>query len=339
MDPDTGPRFRVALSYAGEQRPFVSQVAERLAAVLGRDRVFYDEFYAAGMARPDSDLYLQQAYRDSGLFVAFLSADYVRKDWTGLEWRVVRDLIKKKSSDQVMLFKFDDTPVPGLLEIDHAYDVRGHTPAQIANLILERLGLPVGTKGTARENPRPKTRRLWLGLPVLVGLLSYAGWVLLIRQSHVLLLVPGEGLFERLPRVNDREPHADDLVCDLSIGLRGSESPLHDLRRQPIYLGASDRLDATARAGKVSRWGREAEAWSRRPLAMGEKDILTALSKEQPVLVETQHLKEGDEIETKLLCRKGNQPEPEVRGSFPIDGRSDPQLVFLVKPAEKDSHH
>jgi len=52
-------RFRVALSFPGEHRPFVSEVANVLATNLGKDRVFYDTFHEAELARPDLDVYLQ----------------------------------------------------------------------------------------------------------------------------------------------------------------------------------------------------------------------------------------------------------------------------------------
>ena len=57
-------RFRVALSFPGERRPFVEAVARRLAERVGKDRVFYDSDCQAELARPDLDTYLQAIYRD-----------------------------------------------------------------------------------------------------------------------------------------------------------------------------------------------------------------------------------------------------------------------------------
>jgi len=37
-------RFRVALSFPGEHRPFVEEVAKSLARRLRKDRVFYDRY-------------------------------------------------------------------------------------------------------------------------------------------------------------------------------------------------------------------------------------------------------------------------------------------------------
>ena len=135
-------QYQIALSFAGEQRPLVAAVAERLAAALGRDQVFYDRFHEAELARPDLDLYLQQLYHErSRLVVVFLGADYQRKEWCGLEWRSVRDLIKSKRSEQIMLVRVDDGALPGVFGIDGWVEARGRDPGELADLILERLRL------------------------------------------------------------------------------------------------------------------------------------------------------------------------------------------------------
>src|SRR5688572_10982218 len=100
-------RFSIALSYPGEKRPFVAQVAAQLRSQLG-SRLFYDKDYEAELARPNLDIYLQGIYHDdSELIAVFLCADYERKDWCGLEWRVVRDLIKRRQASAIMPLRFD----------------------------------------------------------------------------------------------------------------------------------------------------------------------------------------------------------------------------------------
>ncbi len=133
-------RFRVALSFPGEHREFLAQVANSLANGLGRERVFYDKYYEAELARPDLDTYLQRIYHDdSDLIAVFLCADYDKKEWCGLELRVIRDLIKKRSSAAIMPFRFDDTSIPGLFSIDGYIDIGQRSPNDVASLILERL--------------------------------------------------------------------------------------------------------------------------------------------------------------------------------------------------------
>src|SRR5262249_39560640 len=52
-------RFRVALSFPGENRAYVASVAAHLKSGLGDGRVFYDNDYVAELARPNLDLLLQ----------------------------------------------------------------------------------------------------------------------------------------------------------------------------------------------------------------------------------------------------------------------------------------
>jgi hypothetical protein len=112
-------RFRIALSFPGEHRPFVQQIAERLARHVGRDRVLYDQYYEAEFARPNLDTYLQRLYHDeSDLIAVFLCADYERKEWCGLEWRALGDLIKRRQACAIMPLRLDDTEIPGLFSTD-----------------------------------------------------------------------------------------------------------------------------------------------------------------------------------------------------------------------------
>ncbi len=133
-------RFPIALSFPGERREFINAVANRLAESLGRDRVLYDKYHEAEFARLDLDTHLQQLYHDeSDLIAVFLCADYERKEWCGLEWRAIRDLIKRRQASTVMPLRFDDTEIPGLFTIDGYVTIGERTPDDIANLILERL--------------------------------------------------------------------------------------------------------------------------------------------------------------------------------------------------------
>ena len=133
-------RFKVALSFAGEQRGFVERVAERLGSRLGQSHVFYDHYYQAELARFNFDTYLTNIYlHESDLIVVFLSADYERKDWCGLEWRVVRDLIKRRHDADIMPFTFDGAIPEGMLSIDSYIEIGAMTPEETAGFILQRL--------------------------------------------------------------------------------------------------------------------------------------------------------------------------------------------------------
>jgi hypothetical protein len=92
------------------------------------------------VARPSLDLYLQDIYRTaSELLAVFLSSDYEKKEWCGLEWRAVRDLIKSKEHHRVVLFRLDGAPVSGVLSIDGYMDIQAVPDSEVAQAILTRL--------------------------------------------------------------------------------------------------------------------------------------------------------------------------------------------------------
>ncbi len=134
-------RFAVALSFPGEHRELVRKVAQALSSALGETRVFYDEFHKAELACPNLDLRLQGIYKDdSDLIVAFVSGEYQEKDWCGVEWRAIRELVANRSrpDEDVMYLRLDDKPLDGLLRIDGYLDVSEMKPREIADSIVKR---------------------------------------------------------------------------------------------------------------------------------------------------------------------------------------------------------
>jgi hypothetical protein len=106
IDTATAHRYRVAISYAGEDRPRVMPVARALAKRYGKDRIFYDEFHRSYLLGKNLDERLVKAYSDAELVVVFLSRDYPKKNWCGLEWAVVRDIFfTRKREHCVLVFK------------------------------------------------------------------------------------------------------------------------------------------------------------------------------------------------------------------------------------------
>lgn len=132
--------FKVALSFPGERRGYVSKVADRLRKTLGTDAVFYDFDYQAQLARPNLDTLLQDIYRNrSDLIVVFICEEYGEKQWCGLEWRAVRDILKMRDDQRVMLVRFDDAKVDGIFSIDGYIDARIVKERDLGNFILQRV--------------------------------------------------------------------------------------------------------------------------------------------------------------------------------------------------------
>lgn len=135
-------RFKVALSFPGEKRPYISEVAAELKRRLPRGAVFYDKDFTGQLARPNLDTLLQKIYlNNSDLVVVFLSAEYERKEWCGLEWRAIREIIKNKSDHAVMLMRFDQATIQGSFSIDGYVDLKEYSPIEVARMIVERVRL------------------------------------------------------------------------------------------------------------------------------------------------------------------------------------------------------
>ena len=153
------PRFRVALSFPGEHRALIAQVAEALATVVGRDRVLYDKFLEAELARVDLDVYLPRLYREeSELIVLFLCAEYKAKRWCRLEWRHIRQLISTVDAGRILLLSFGwpgDLSELGILPGDGMADLTGRSAAEIAGLILTRLNGSTAASPPGSPPPKP----------------------------------------------------------------------------------------------------------------------------------------------------------------------------------------
>ncbi len=135
-------RFAVALSFPGEHRDYVKQIADTLVTSLTKPRVFYDRYYEAELSRPNLDTYLQKIYHDeSELVVVVLCKEYDEKEWCGLEFRAIRDLIKKRRDDEIMFVRVADGDVKGVFGIDGYVDARNRPASEIAEVICNRLVL------------------------------------------------------------------------------------------------------------------------------------------------------------------------------------------------------
>lgn len=105
------------------------------------------------------DELLQSFYHDHlGLIVPFLCVDYKNKEWCGLEWRAIKDLIKQRQSKDIMPMRFDDTKIKGLFSIDGYVDLSSRSVEQAVELILQRLGLNNGGQQQAATNQTHSNR-------------------------------------------------------------------------------------------------------------------------------------------------------------------------------------
>ncbi len=133
-----GYEFDVALSLAGEDRPYVERVAAELRN-LGI-RPFYDEYEETAMWGKDLAVYLQEVIRDRAqYFVMFLSEHYAKKAWPSYEGHIALGRAIEEREEYILPVRFDNTPFPGLPSTIKYLDARKLTAKQLAKRIARKL--------------------------------------------------------------------------------------------------------------------------------------------------------------------------------------------------------
>jgi hypothetical protein len=156
----TAPVYDVALSFAGEDRSYVAQVAETL-----RDsgvRVFYDDFETVALWGKDLYAHLDWVYRKAARYcVVFISEHYASKLWTNHERRSAQARAFEENREYVLPARFDDTDTEGIIPTTGYVDLRGMDPLSLAEMIREKLG----PRRVAETFP-PHPDRLWEELEI-----------------------------------------------------------------------------------------------------------------------------------------------------------------------------
>lgn len=130
--------YDVCLSFAGEDREYVEQVANLLAA--SDVTVFYDRYEQTDLWGKDLYTHLDEVYRSRARFcVMFVSEHYEKKLWTNHERRSAQARAFRESGEYILPARFDDTEIPGLLPTVGHISLQGMTPAAFAALIKSKL--------------------------------------------------------------------------------------------------------------------------------------------------------------------------------------------------------
>lgn len=141
------PDFDIALSFAGEDRAYVDEVAHAL-----RERgvkVFYDLFEEAELWGKDLYAHLIEIYQKRARFtVMFISEAYNRKLWTNHERRAAQAKAFQEAQEYILPARFDDTLIPGVLPTVGYVSLKDRTPADLASLIAKKLVSAGGTVPT-----------------------------------------------------------------------------------------------------------------------------------------------------------------------------------------------
>jgi hypothetical protein len=130
--------YDVALSFAGENRDYVEEVAEELRN-LGVT-VFYDHFEEVELWGKDLAEHLGKVYGSDARFVVlFLSRAYAAKAWPRHEKQFALASQISTGQERVLPVRFDDTEIPGLPSTVGYLDLRVLTPAKLAELIRQKV--------------------------------------------------------------------------------------------------------------------------------------------------------------------------------------------------------
>ncbi|MDD3594824.1 TIR domain-containing protein [Sulfuricurvum sp.] len=153
--------YQIALSFAGENRDFVEEVAHLLKAY--GVKVFYDKFEEANLWGKNLFDYLQSVYKEKAQYtVLFASEAYARKVWTNHERRSMQERALLEAQEYILPVRFDETEIPGLYSSVSYIDLREKSPFDLTKLILEKIGW--------------ETHRRWWGTwSIDSGIPSYGG--------------------------------------------------------------------------------------------------------------------------------------------------------------------
>ena len=154
-------QYDVALSFAGEDRPYAEQLANRLQT--GGHSVFYDQFERAQLWGKDLYLHLSSVYKDQARYcVMFLSEHYAQKLWAKheLQSAQARAFIEE-NREYILPVRLDDTEIPGILLTAGYLDLRSMTIEEIYQVLVEKLS---GTTSQTTARPQPKSREDFIKL-------------------------------------------------------------------------------------------------------------------------------------------------------------------------------
>jgi len=130
--------YEIALSFAGENRPLIEQVAEDLR--FRGVKVFYDRFEEVNLLGKDLAAHFAEIYGKQASYCAmFISEHYVRKGWPQHERRHAQARALAVKREYILPLRLDDSEVPGLPSTIGYISIRGMTPKAIAEILFRKI--------------------------------------------------------------------------------------------------------------------------------------------------------------------------------------------------------
>jgi hypothetical protein len=135
----SNPDFDVALSFAGEDRAYVEEVASVLRE-MGL-RVFYDKYERVSLWGKDLYTHLREIYFNRARYtVLFISKHYKKKLWSNHERESAQARAFMENKEYILPVRFDKTKIPGILPTVGYLDLKSLPPTDLALLIKQKIG-------------------------------------------------------------------------------------------------------------------------------------------------------------------------------------------------------
>ena len=131
-------RFDVAISFAGPERKFAEELANRIRGA--GFEVFYDDFYPAQLWGKNLYEFFHEIYSKRARFcVIFVSQAYAKRFWTNHERQSAQErMFREKGREYILPICVDETDLPGMLgTIGYVLIEQGID--YIAELLIEKL--------------------------------------------------------------------------------------------------------------------------------------------------------------------------------------------------------
>ncbi|MDI3524643.1 TIR domain-containing protein [Kosmotoga sp.] len=134
--------YDVALSFAGEQRDYVREVAKILAEEYEL-KVFFDEFEEEKLWGKNLYDKLHEIYSKKARYIIiFVSKEYKEKIWTNHERKAAQErALELKDKEYILPVRFDESEIPGLPSTVCYLDARKFSPQEVALTFAKKLGL------------------------------------------------------------------------------------------------------------------------------------------------------------------------------------------------------
>lgn len=133
------PEFDAALSFAGEDRTYVEEVANVLRQM--GFRVFYDKYEAISLWGKDLYAHLREIYFNRARYtVIFISKHYKKKLWSNHERESAQARAFQEHKEYILPARFDKTQIPGILSTTGYINLNKISPGNLAEMIKQKIG-------------------------------------------------------------------------------------------------------------------------------------------------------------------------------------------------------